>query len=178
MFGKQGEAGQSTKARLTVISNTECRVEADTTGDGNYDYDTGDILWEDLSKVDSNDDNSDDKKLIEVDVDSCFELSSGSAKTDPECENEDFHFRTGGRVDIGLKEEIFCLQQGTFTDLDSVPSDYSDCNRSNYVEGSLGEEGLKNKAAIVRDVSNDHHYKMRFIENELPTITFEYKQID
>lgn len=183
VVGQQGDAGQPTMARLTAVSNTECRVEADTTGDGNFDYDTGIISWEDLNETDSDDDgsdddSSDDSKLVEIDVDACFELASGKVKTDPECDDEDFYFREGGRVDIGSNEEIFCLQKGTFTDLGSVSSDYSDCDWDNYVEGSFSEEGLKNMAVIVRDVSYEHHYKMRFIENELPTITFEYEQID
>jgi hypothetical protein len=188
VVGKEGEAGQPTMARLTAVSNTEFRVEADTTGDGNFDYDTGNIFWEDLDKIDSDDDDSDDdssdddssddKKLLEVHVDACFELSSGSIITGPVCDNEDFHFRKGAKVDIGSKEEIFCLQDGTFTDLDAVPGDYSDCDWEYYVEGSLREGGLKNVAVIVRDVSYNHHYKMRFVENELPTITFEYERID
>ena len=38
-----------TGVRLTAIDETECRVEADTNGDGDYDdYDSGPILWTEL----------------------------------------------------------------------------------------------------------------------------------
>ncbi|MFC1863916.1 hypothetical protein ACFL1Z_08200, partial [Thermodesulfobacteriota bacterium] len=46
--GENGIDGGPTKARLTALSDTQCQVEADTTGDGLYDYDSGPILWTEL----------------------------------------------------------------------------------------------------------------------------------
>jgi hypothetical protein len=43
--GANGVAGGSTKAKLTVINNTQYQVEADTNGDGVYDYNTGPQSW-------------------------------------------------------------------------------------------------------------------------------------
>ncbi len=37
-----------TRAKLTAIDETTCRVEADTDGDGVYDWDSGPLLWSDL----------------------------------------------------------------------------------------------------------------------------------
>lgn len=38
----------NTKARLTSLSSMSCRVEADTDGDGIYDWDSGSLNWSDL----------------------------------------------------------------------------------------------------------------------------------
>jgi len=46
--GAQGSAGGNTKARLTVLSSMTLRVEADTNGDGTYDYDSGILSWPDV----------------------------------------------------------------------------------------------------------------------------------
>ena len=44
--GEDGTAGGPTRARLTVIDNSEYQVEADTDGDGFYDdYDSGVLNW-------------------------------------------------------------------------------------------------------------------------------------
>jgi hypothetical protein len=48
LSGENGIAGGPTRARLTALSATECQVEADTDGDGIYDYDSGAVLWSDL----------------------------------------------------------------------------------------------------------------------------------
>jgi hypothetical protein len=48
LIGGNGTAGGPTKARLTALSATECQVEADTDGDGTYDYNTGAVPWTDL----------------------------------------------------------------------------------------------------------------------------------
>lgn len=48
LAGAAGTAGGPTRARLTVISEIDCQVEADTNGDGAYDYLSGPILWADL----------------------------------------------------------------------------------------------------------------------------------
>jgi len=46
--GENGTAGGPTRARLTALSATECQVEADTDGDGTYDYDSGAVPWTSL----------------------------------------------------------------------------------------------------------------------------------
>lgn len=173
LTGENGEAGGPTKAKLTAISNTQCRVEADTNGDDEYDYDSGIILWDELSE--ENSENND--KRMEINVDSCFRLSTATAK-DGLCNGEDdgdISFWEGAKIDIHSDSEIFCLQEGEFADLESVPSDYTDCDWTYYVEGM---SGLENTGLIVKDVSSNHYYKMRIIDNELPQITFEYEEIN
>jgi len=39
---------KGTKAKLTAVSNTQYRLEADTDGDGLYDYNSDLLLWEDM----------------------------------------------------------------------------------------------------------------------------------
>ena len=46
--GNTGIAGGSTMARLTALSSTTYQVEADTNGDGTYDWDSGVKNWSDL----------------------------------------------------------------------------------------------------------------------------------
>jgi hypothetical protein len=48
LHGENGTAGGPTRARLTALSAAECQVEADTDGDGAYDYDSGAVQWTDL----------------------------------------------------------------------------------------------------------------------------------
>lgn len=40
--------GEATKARLIAIDENTCRIIADTNGDENYDYDSGQVRWNDL----------------------------------------------------------------------------------------------------------------------------------
>jgi hypothetical protein len=44
--GKTGIGGGSTRARLTVISSNAYRVEADTNGDGTYEWNSGSLSWQ------------------------------------------------------------------------------------------------------------------------------------
>ncbi len=46
--GATGIAGGSTKARLTALSSTTYKVEADTNGDGAYNWDSGIQYWSEL----------------------------------------------------------------------------------------------------------------------------------
>ncbi len=48
LTGELGSAGGATKARLTALSATQCQVEADTNGDGSYDYNSGPVPWTEL----------------------------------------------------------------------------------------------------------------------------------
>jgi hypothetical protein len=48
LTGENGASGGPTTARLTALSGSRCRVEADTDGDGLSDYDSGSIPWTDL----------------------------------------------------------------------------------------------------------------------------------
>jgi hypothetical protein len=45
--GDTGSEGGPTQARLTVLSSTTFQVEADTDGDGTYDWDSGVLYWSD-----------------------------------------------------------------------------------------------------------------------------------
>ncbi|KJS30167.1 MAG: hypothetical protein VR64_17790 [Desulfatitalea sp. BRH_c12] len=49
LAGKDGAVGGPTRARLSAIDEIYCHVDADTNGDGSYDYETGHILWTDLN---------------------------------------------------------------------------------------------------------------------------------
>lgn len=113
-----------------------------------------------------------EQSRYEVEAGSCFELATGEETPSPCGDTSDIYF---WGVDPYSEKDIFCLQEGTYSDLESVPSNYSECNWDFFIEGGLG---LKNTGVIVRDLSYQHHYKMRIIENESPTITFEYEQID
>lgn len=42
----------NTRAKLTAIDETYCRIEADTDGDGVYDWDSGPMLWSDYEPFD------------------------------------------------------------------------------------------------------------------------------
>jgi hypothetical protein len=44
--GKTGIAGGSSRARLTVISSNAYNVEADTNGDGAYEWNSGTLTWQ------------------------------------------------------------------------------------------------------------------------------------
>ncbi|MGC9323290.1 MAG: hypothetical protein ACP5G0_00945 [Desulfomonilia bacterium] len=44
--GAIGSAGGTTMARLTILSSTSYMVEADTDGDGTYDWSSGEVYWE------------------------------------------------------------------------------------------------------------------------------------
>jgi hypothetical protein len=48
LTGELGTAGGATKARLTALSASQCQVEADTDGDGVYDYQSEAISWSEL----------------------------------------------------------------------------------------------------------------------------------
>jgi hypothetical protein len=48
LTGRKGPAGGPTSARLQAISATHCRLQADTSGNGSFDYDSGEIRWVDL----------------------------------------------------------------------------------------------------------------------------------
>jgi len=48
LTGKIGTAGGPTSARLTAIDENYCQMEADTDGDGTYDYFPDPVLWAEL----------------------------------------------------------------------------------------------------------------------------------
>ncbi len=48
IHGNTGIAGGSTMARLAALSSSTFQVEADTNGDGIYDWNSGDMNWDDL----------------------------------------------------------------------------------------------------------------------------------
>jgi len=48
IHGNTGIAGGSTMARLSALSSSTCQVEADTNGDGIYDWNSGVMHWDDL----------------------------------------------------------------------------------------------------------------------------------
>lgn len=48
LTGTMGSSGSNTKIRITYLSNAEYLVEADTDGDGAYDFNSGILLWSEL----------------------------------------------------------------------------------------------------------------------------------
>jgi hypothetical protein len=111
---------------------------------------------------------------------SCFTFATASSMPMGGMECGDIMGLTGANVDLqspngpdGMGN--FCPQTGTFTSLASVPTDYSACAWTAYVEGIVG---LANTGYIVRDAAQTHHYRMRVISNTLPNLVFSFAQID
>lgn len=48
LYGENGSAGGRTKAVLTAVDATQCRVEVDGDGDGTYEVTVDPVLWSDL----------------------------------------------------------------------------------------------------------------------------------
>jgi hypothetical protein len=119
----------------------------------------------------------DDTELTEVPLASCFTLATGTYEPGNCSDTGDMYlYDMDNRADIGPAgyEDQFCPQEGTFSDLESVPEDYSDCQWTAGIEGYDSE----NRGYIVRDASLTHHYKMRIVKNQGVTLSFEYEQID
>jgi hypothetical protein len=119
-----------------------------------------------------------DHESVEVESDSCFTLATGTIQPGDCSAGGDIYFWPGGlnKADLTSSEDIFCPQEGTYTNLESVPGDYSACDWDFYVEGNMSP--IDNTGYILRDVSLMHHYKMRVIRNDVGVTTFEYEQID
>lgn len=119
-----------------------------------------------------------DHESVEVEVDSCLTLATGTSNPGFCTDGGDIYFWPGydNKADLNSDEEIFCPQEGTYTNLESVPDDYSACNWDSYVEGNMIL--IDNTGYILRDVSLMHHYKMRIIKNDPGVTTLEYEQID
>jgi len=66
-----------------------------------------------------------------------------------------------------------CQLSGTHSNLAAVPSDYSTCAWTNYIEGGFD---LANVGIIVR--AGTHHWRLHVTSNALPTLVFEFATID
>lgn len=107
----------------------------------------------------------------------CFDLATGHVDSSNPC-TADLYFQVGANVDLSSADASgtpFCPKTGTFTSLDAVPTDYSTCAWTNYVEGMTG---LANTGYIVRDRAQAHHYRMQIVSNTAPTLVFNYQKID
>jgi hypothetical protein len=82
---------------------------------------------------------------------------------------------SGANVDISGIGSNLCPLSGTYTSLSAVPSDYSTCAWTSYIEGL---NGLANTGVIVRDAATGtHHYRVRILSNS-PTLDFSFATID
>lgn len=82
----------------------------------------------------------------------------------------------GLHVDLGTTGEGgFCLLPGTYSSLAAVPSDFSGCTFTSYVEGA---DGLSDAGMIVRSPDGATYYRVRIISNELPELVFSFARID
>ncbi len=81
----------------------------------------------------------------------------------------------GANVDLSAPGEGLCLLPGTYTTLASIPTDYTSCTFSSYVEGF---EGLADHGLIVADAAGSHHYRVHIVSNTNPTLVFEFDAID
>ena len=48
LVGEKGSAGGATKARLVFMAAGKFRVEADTNGDGIFNWDSGELSWDEI----------------------------------------------------------------------------------------------------------------------------------
>lgn len=119
-----------------------------------------------------------DHESVRVPTGSCFTLASGTTELGQCSDGGDIYFWPGAlnKADLASDEDIFCPQRGTYSNLESVPDDYSACNWDFYVEGNMSP--IDNTGYILRDASLRHHYRMRIIRNDVGATTFEYEQID
>lgn len=131
-----------------------------------------------VSKNSNNSPNPPDRtEITEVPLDACFTFATGSHERGNCYGSGDIYiYDMGDKADLGpaSREEQFCMLEGSFFDLDSIPEDYSGCRWDFGVEGYDSE----NRGFIVRDAALAHHYKLRIVENQGGTIRFEYRQID
>lgn len=117
------------------------------------------------------------QQTAEIGFDTCFTFATETV-TPGNCSDDGdmYLYNMGGRADISSNGNLFCPQEGTHTSLESIPSDYSDCDWTYSIEGN--GTPIDNTGYIVRDTSLNHHYKMWIIKNGGGTLTFEYEQID
>ena len=119
-------------------------------------------------------------EMIDVTKSPCFTLATGTSDANNPCDG-DLYFLTGANVDLGAAAAgtPYCIPASGMpapaASLLDVPTDYSACMWTGYVEGG---NGLANTGFIVRDASATHHYRMHVTSNTLPTFVFEYDAID
>ena len=111
-----------------------------------------------------------------VKINSCYSLADQTSTQQNPCP-ADLYTMQGQNVDMSSASSFaaICLLGGVFQNIDQVPSDYSKCSWSSYLEGM---EGLAGRALILRDRSTQHHYKWFVQSNTLPVIIFNQATID
>lgn len=121
-------------------------------------------------------------KTFKANAPACFDFGTGKAGAldSPECAEPGLlQLATGEKVDLIAGKEPpgnLCLKSGTYASLAQVPVTYADCTWSQYVEG--GGAGLAGAGIIVRSNDLAHHWKVRIVSNDLPTLVFSYATID
>jgi len=72
-----------------------------------------------------------------------------------------------------------CQLTGTFTSVRAVPTDYTACAWSSYLEVNLSD-GLADHGLILRDATQTHHYRLHVTDSapSHPTLVFAFEQID
>lgn len=92
--------------------------------------------------------------------DGCVVLATATASASNTCSAGDFMLLSGANVDLESASPgmpVFC-PEGSPASAAAIPSDYSACAWTDYLEGMGGLEGT---GYIVRDRSGGHHWKMR-----------------
>lgn len=105
----------------------------------------------------------------------CFTFATGTSEDANPC-NGDMVLLAGANVDLQSNDfsDMFCQFDGSYTTLESVPTDYSSCFFMPYVEGAVG---LADTGFAVA-TTDGHHYRMQIVSNTLPTLQFRYDTID
>ncbi len=81
----------------------------------------------------------------------------------------------GENVDLAGIGSNLCLLDGTYTSLSQVPSSYTACQFTSYIEGG---NGLAGSGIIVIDAATStHHYKVYVVTNT-PSLVFSFAKID
>lgn len=92
--------------------------------------------------------------------DGCVVLATATCSVSNTCSTGDFLLLAGANVDLmsaSQSSPAFC-PQGSPATVSDIPSDYSTCAWTDYVEGMGGLDGT---GYIVRDRNGAHHWKLR-----------------
>jgi hypothetical protein len=120
-------------------------------------------------------DGSTDAHMVTIGADVCYTFATASGDYSDPCSG-DMYTEAGANIDIaaGSGSSALCLVSGTYSSLAAVPSDYSTCAWSNYVEGG---GGLTDQGLIVLDAAGVHHYRV-WIQSNSPNLVFSWDRLD
>jgi hypothetical protein len=107
----------------------------------------------------------------------CFTFATATAKDAMSMSCGDLYALSGANVDLsnGVGSSSLCDLPGPYGSLAAVPTDYSGCAWTSYLEGG---GGLAKHGLIVRDMSGAHHYRAYIVSNTQPALIFSFLKID